>query len=92
MRIDNAAAFQASREYEQKVRPEVREVKQPQVETTRTSQRAVRFQKHQKAERWMVEVVDIYNNEIIREIPNRKALDVVGELKNLVGKMQDTRC
>ena len=92
MRIDSAAAFQASRERDQKARPEVRELKQPETETARTSQRAVRFQKHHKAERWMVEVVDIYNNEVIREIPNRKALDVVGELKNLVGKMQDTRC
>lgn len=92
MRIDSIAALQASREYEQKARPEVRETKKPEVKTDTSSKTAVRFQKHARAERWMVEVVDIYNNEVIREIPNRKALDVVGELKNLVGKMQDTHC
>ncbi len=92
MRIDSIAAFQASREHEQKSRPEIREIKKPEVEADSTSKRAVRFQKHARAERWMVEVVDIYNNEVIREIPNRKALDVVGELKHLVGKMQDTHC
>lgn len=92
MRIDNAAAFQASREFEQKARPEIRETKKPEVETDTSSKTALRFQKHQKAERWMVEVVDIYSNKVIREIPNRKALDVIGELRNLVGKMQDTHC
>jgi len=40
----------------------------------------------------MVQVVDVYNNEIIREIPNRKMLDVIGELKSQLGKMQDVLC
>lgn len=90
MRIDSMAILPANRETEQKARPEVRETRQPG--TDRVSPRSLRFQKHQGAQRWMVEVVDIYNNEVIREIPNRKALDVIGELKNQVGRMQDTRC
>ena len=75
---------------EQKARPEVRQAKQ--AETATTSQRSVRFQKHQSAERWMVQVVDVYNNEVIREIPNRKMLDVVGEMKSQLGKLQDIKC
>ncbi len=90
MRIDSIAVFQAKRESNQKARPEVRETTQP--ETARTSLRSLRFQKHQGSQRWMVEVVDAYNNEVIREIPNRKMLDVVGELRSQIGKMQDTRC
>lgn len=57
-------------------RPEDRQAKQTEIATT--SQRSVRFQKHQDAECWMVQVVDLYNNEVIREIPNRKMLCVVG--------------
>jgi uncharacterized FlaG/YvyC family protein len=90
MRVETNPALQAQRDQAQKVRPEVRELKPP--DSAASSQRSLRFQKHQGAGRWMVQVVDVYNNEIIREIPNRKALDVVGEMKNLVGKMQDVRC
>ncbi len=90
MRIDTLGAYQAGRKGEINARPEVREVKRDQT-STGSSQRSVRFQKHQRADRWMVQVVDVYNNEVIREIPNRKMLDVVGEMKSLIGKMRDVR-
>ncbi len=90
MRIDSIGAYQAGQQSERKARPEVREVKGSE-SAVHTSQRSVRFQKHQGAERWMVQVVDVYNNEVIREIPNRKMLDVVGEMKTLIGKMQDVK-
>ena len=90
MRIDSIGAYQAGQKSEQKARPEVREVKR-QESSAGASQRSVRFQRHSGAERWMVQVVDVYNNEVIREIPNRKMLDVVGELKSQLGKMQDVR-
>jgi uncharacterized FlaG/YvyC family protein len=91
MRIDSMGAYQAGQKSEQKARPEVRELKHADA-STGASKRSVRFSKHQGAERWMVQVVDVYNNEIIREIPNRKMLDVVGELKSQLGKMQDVLC
>ncbi len=90
MRIDSIGAYQAGQKSEQKARPEVREVKR-QESSVGASQRSVRFQKHSGSERWMVQVVDVYNNEVIREIPNRKMLDVVGEMKSQLGKMQDVR-
>ena len=90
MRIDNLGAYVAGQESSQKKRPEMPQVKQP--ELAANSQRSLRFHKHQGAERWQVQVVDIYSNEIIREIPNRKALDIVGEMKNLIGRMQDVKC
>lgn len=92
MRIDNLAAFQAGREYDQKVRPEVRQVKQPETEPVSTSQRAVRFQKHQDAGRWMIQVVDLGSDTVIREIPDQKRLDMAAAMKNLVGSMQDVKC
>ena len=90
MRIDSVGAYQAGQKSEHKARPEVREVKR-QDASTGASQRSVRFQRHSGAERWMVQVVDVYNNEVIREIPNRKMLDVVGEMRSQLGKMQDVR-
>ena len=89
VRIDTMGAIVSGRENDRKARPEVRETRAPEKPTP--SQRSVRFQKHQGAGRWMAEVVDIYNNEVIREIPNRKALDVVGEMKHQLGKIQDFR-
>ncbi len=92
MRVDNLAAFQAGREYDKKERPEVRQVKQPEAEPVSTSQRAVRFQKHQNAGRWMIQVVDLGSNEVIREIPDQKRLDMAAAMKNLVGSLQDVKC
>lgn len=90
MRIENLSAYQAGQAHEQKARPQVREVAKAD-HVARTSQRALRFLKHQGAERWMVQVVDVYNNEVIREIPNRKMLDVVGEMRSQLGKLQDVK-
>ncbi len=90
MRVDSIAALPENIQQEQKTRPEVREVKRS--ETNSAAQRALRFQKHQGAERWMAQVVDVYRNEVIREIPNRQVLDVVAEMKSLIGKLQDTKC
>jgi len=91
MRVDNIAALTENLKQEQKTRPEVRTVKQGEA-TPATSHRALRFQKHQGAERWMAQVVDVYRNEVIREIPNRQVLDVVAEMRSLLGKLQDSRC
>lgn len=90
MRIDSIGAYQAGQQSERKARPEIREIKSAET-AARTSQRTLRFQKHQGAERWMVQVVDVYNNEVIREIPNRKMLDVVGEMRSQIGRMQDIK-
>ena len=94
MRIDNLGAYMAGREYEQKSRPEVREMKRPEIEKhpVTTSQRAVRFQKHQDAGRWMIQVVDLGNDKVIREIPDQKRLDMAAAMKHLVGSMQDVKC
>ncbi len=90
MRIDNLGAFQAGREFDQKLRPEGREMKEP--ETPRASQRSVRYQKHDSTNRWMIQVVDKQSDEVIREIPDRRRLDMAAAMKNYIGKLQDTRC
>ncbi len=90
MKIDNLGTFQAGREFEQKLRPEAREIKEP--ETQGPSKRSVRYQKHQSTNRWMIKVVDMQSDEIIREIPDRKRLDMAAAMQNSLGKMQDIRC
>ena len=90
MKLDNLAAFQASREFDFKMRPEVKEHKQP--EAPEVSQRSVRFQKHQSTDRWMIKVVDSRSNEVIREIPDQQSLDVAAAMKSQIGMMQDTKC
>jgi len=90
MKLDNLAAFQASREFDYKLRPEVKERQQP--EAPEVSQRSVRFQKHQSADRWMIKVVDARSNEVIREIPNQQSLDIAAAMKSQIGVNQDKRC
>jgi len=91
MRIDNLGAFQAGREYDQKQRPEVREREKPeQNETAMTSQRSVRYQKHCSTERWMIKVLDVQNDEVIREIPDRRRLDRAAVMEYYLGQIQDS--
>lgn len=91
MRIDSMEAYQAGQKSEQKARPEVRAVKRSE-SAAGASQRAVRFQKHQSANRWMVQVVDLGSDEVIREIPDQKRLDMAAAMLNMIGKLQDSRC
>ncbi len=99
MRIDNLGAIQAGREFDQKQRPEIRERKAPEPpEKPMTSQRSVRYQKHASTNRWMIKVLDVHSKEIIREIPDRKRLDMAAAMKDYLGQVQvsgkikDSRC
>ena len=49
------------------------------------------FQIHEGTDRVRVEVIDIANDEIIREIPPEKILDIVSGLKDLVGLFLDEK-
>lgn len=52
---------------------------------------SLRFQLHRDADRWMIQVVDVLENEIIREIPPEKILNVVAQIQNLIGVLLDER-
>ena len=49
----------------------------------------LRFQIHEKSERIMVEVVDIRNNEVVKEIPSEQVLNLVGQIQDLIGFFLD---
>ncbi len=51
----------------------------------------LRFVIHEDSERWMVQVVDIREDEIIRELPPEKVLNVVAQIQSLIGVLLDAR-
>ncbi|MEW5785213.1 MAG: flagellar protein FlaG [Bacillota bacterium] len=52
---------------------------------------SLRFHLHRDSDRWMVQVVDMRDNEVIREIPPEKVLNMVAQIQNLIGVLLDER-
>jgi len=51
----------------------------------------LRFQVHEKSDRLMVEVIDVIKNEVIKEIPPRQLLDMLGRIREMVGLIIDEK-
>lgn len=51
----------------------------------------LRFRIHEESERVMVEVTNLVNNEVIKEIPPEKVLNMVAQIQNIVGLFIDQR-
>lgn len=51
----------------------------------------LRFQIHEGSERMMVEVINLDNNEIIKEIPPKEVLDMIGRIREMVGLLIDEK-
>ncbi len=51
----------------------------------------LRFQLHDKLNEYYVQVVDTYTDEVIREIPSKKFLDMYAATAELLGIMVDQR-
>lgn len=60
-------------------------------DTAEAMQISLRFLMHRDSERWMVQVVDIRRDEIVREIPPEKVLNVVAQIQSLIGVLLDER-
>ena len=60
-------------------------------DTANAFQLSLRFQMHQESERWMVQVIDVVQDEIIREIPPEQVLNVVAQIQDLIGILLDAR-
>lgn len=57
-----------------------------------TEQRGLQFSVHEETSRIMVKVVDRNNNdEVIRELPPEKVLDMVAQLRKMIGVLIDER-
>lgn len=54
-------------------------------------QRNIKFEFHEKLERYYVTVVNSETNEIIREIPPRKLLDLYADMADFMGFLIDKR-
>ncbi len=51
----------------------------------------LRFVIHDDSERWMVQVVDVREDEIVKEIPPEKVLNVVAQIQSLLGVLVDEK-
>ena len=60
-------------------------------DTAEAMQLSLRFHMHRETDRWMVQVVDIREDEIVREIPPEKVLNVVAQIQSLLGVLLDER-
>ncbi len=60
-------------------------------ETAMTFDIGLRFRKHESTGRWMVQVLNIEEDKIIREIPPEQVLNLVAQIQTLIGVLLDER-
>ena len=84
-------AQQATVELERGLLEEVEEALRKLNDTADAMQLSLRFQMHQGSDRWMVQVIDVRQDEIIREIPPENILNVVAQIQSLIGVLLDER-
>lgn len=51
---------------------------------------SLRFKLHH-SDRWMIQVFDLETDEVIKEIPPEKVLNVIAQIQNLIGILLDVR-
>lgn len=56
-----------------------------------TFDRRFEFSVHEKTKQVMVKVIDVNNDEVIRELPSEKILDMVAAMWEVAGIMIDTK-
>mgnify|MGYP000294844943 CR=1 FL=1 len=61
------------------------------LEHTAGADRYLRFEKHEKTGQWMVRVCDSETDEVIKEIPPEKILDMVSRFCELAGLLVDEK-
>ncbi len=82
---------QAEVETERSLLQEVEEAVRKLNDTAEAMHLSLRFLMHRDSERWMVQVVDIQQDEIVREIPPEQVLNVVAQIQSLIGVLLDER-
>ena len=60
-------------------------------ETVRAFDQRLSFELHEETDRWMIEVWDRENEEVIKEIPPEDVLNVVAHIQNVLGVLLDRR-
>ncbi|QTL99896.1 flagellar biosynthesis protein FlaG [Iocasia frigidifontis] len=51
----------------------------------------LKFELHESSGRMMVEVINLDNKEVIKEIPPREVLDMLGRIREMVGLLLDEK-
>jgi len=51
----------------------------------------LKFRLHDKLNEYYVEIVDDQTNEVIREIPSRKIMDVAAKMQEMIGLLVDEK-
>jgi len=74
-----------------RIREELEESIEKLNEEARRDFLSLRFKLHEDSERWMVQVVDILEDEVINEIPPEKILDIAARITTMIGVMLDQR-
>ncbi len=78
-------------EPEQNMLQEVEEAVRKLNDTAEAMHLNLRFLMHEESDRWMVQVVDVKANEIIRELPPENVLNTVAQIQSLIGVLLDAR-
>ncbi len=79
------------REENQNYSEEVQEAVKQANKAAEAVNTSLRFQVHEKSERIMVEVVDLKRNEVIKEIPPEKLLNLIGQIQEIIGLLLDEK-
>jgi flagellar protein FlaG len=88
---EQARTEQAAVQTDKSMLEEIEEAVMKLNDTAEAMQVSLRFLMHKESERWMVQVVDTRQDEIIREIPPEKVLNVVAQIQSLIGILLDER-
>lgn len=59
--------------------------------TTEALNIGFRFKFHEGADRYMLQIVDIITNEVIKEIPPQKLLDLAASIREMIGLLLDEK-
>lgn len=51
----------------------------------------IRFRLHEQSDRFMVQIVNKLDDEVIKEIPSEQLLNLVGQIQEMIGVLVDER-
>jgi flagellar protein FlaG len=49
------------------------------------------FELHEESERMMTKIINTENNEVIKEVPPKEVLDMIGKIRKMVGLIIDEK-
>lgn len=104
--LDNTTRVQNQKEFSQKIKNPIQETNDKQPEQSKQQLEkivdgmnkyitpvnvSVRFELHEELKEYYVKIVDMANNEVIREIPSKKFLDMYAAMTEYMGLFVDKK-